>query len=187
MKTLLRLTVAAGLAAIVGAALTPIFAQDRAPQDRPPVGRMGPGGPMGRGFGPGGPFGPTALPLRELDLSDAQRDQVRTVMQSHEAAFKEIGDRSRQAHEALNAAITADALDESAIRARAADLAAVEADAAVLRARVHQEVFSLLTAEQQTKAKALQAEAQKKMKEHADRARERGAKPRQRRNPVQPA
>jgi Spy/CpxP family protein refolding chaperone len=73
-------------------------------------------------------------------------------------------------------------VDESAIRARAADVAAVDADAAVLRARVHQEVFNLLTAEQQTKAKALQAEARRKMKDRADRVRERGADARQRRN-----
>lgn len=184
MKTLLRLTLAAGVAAIVGAALTPLFAQDAAPQTPPPMGRMGPGGHGGRGFGPGpgGPFGPIALPLRQLELSDAQRDQVRAVMQSHQAAFKEIGDRTRQAREALDAAITADVVDESAIRARAAEAATVDADAAVLRARVHQEVFSLLTAEQQTKAKALQAEGQRKMKERADRVRERGADARPRRN-----
>jgi Spy/CpxP family protein refolding chaperone len=181
MKSLIRLTLAAGVAAIVGAALTPLFAQDTAPQSPPRMNRVGPGGPGGRGFGPG-PGGPIALPLRQLDLSDAQRDQVRAVMQSREAAFKEIGDRTRQAREALDAAITADVVDESVIRARAADVAAVDADAAVLRARVHQEVFTLLTAEQQTKAKALQAEARRKMKDRADRVRERGADARQRRN-----
>jgi protein CpxP len=183
MRSLIRLALAAGVAAIVGAALTPLFAQDTAAPSPPQMNRVGPGGPGGRGFGPGpgGPFGPIALPLRQLDLSDAQRDQVRAVMQSHEAAFKEIGDRTRLAREALDAAITADAVDESAIRARAADVAAVDADAAVLRARVHQEVFSLLTAEQQTKARALQAETRRKIKE-------RGADARPRRNRgVQPA
>lgn len=184
MTTLLRLTLAAGVAAIVGAALTPIFAQDTAPQEKPPMGRMGPGGPGGRGFGPGpgGPLGPIALPLRQLDLSDAQRDQVRGVMQSHQAAFKEIGDRMRQARAALDATVTGDAVDESAIRARAADVAAVEADAAVLRAKVHQEVFNLLTAEQQTKARELQADAPRRMKERGDRSRDRGAEARPRRN-----
>lgn len=178
MKTLLRLTLAAGMAAIVGVSLTPLFAQDAAPQDQPAPRRMGPGGPGGRGFGPGpgGPFGPIALPLRQLDLSDAQREQVRTAMQSHQAAFKEIGDRLRTAHDGLETAVTAETVDEAAIRARSAEVAAVQADAAVLRARVHQEIFSLLTAEQQAKAKELRAQAENRIKNRASRGRERGAR-----------
>lgn len=182
MKTLLRLTLAAGMAALVGVGLTPLFAQDSPAPGQPGARRMGPGGPGGPRFGPGGPLGPIALPLRALDLSDAQREQVRGVMQSHRAAFTEIGERQRQARSALDAAIQADAVDESAIRARAAEVAAVDADAAVLRARVRQEVFSLLTAEQQTKAREIQAEAERRMKERTDRARERGAKGGERRN-----
>lgn len=157
MKTLIRFTLAAGMAALVGVGLTPLFAQDAPAQGQSGARRMGPGrGPGGPGFGLG-PGGPIALPLRALDLSDAQREQVRGVMQSHQAAFKEIGDRMRQARQALDATIQADTVDEAAIRARAAEVAAVDADAAVLRARIRQEVYGLLTAEQQTKAKEIQA------------------------------
>jgi len=67
-------------------------------------------------------------------------------------------------------------VDESAIRAMSAEVAAVQADAAVLRAKVHQEVFSLLTAEQQARAKELRAQAQTRMKERASRMRERGGR-----------
>jgi protein CpxP len=181
MKTLLRVTMAAGVLAVSGVALTPIFAQDGPPQGGPGLRRMGPGGP-GRGFGPGpgGPFGilgELGHGLRQLDLSDAQREQLRGVMESHRAEFQAFGDRMRTAHEALDMVVTAEAVDESAIRARSADLAAVQADAAVLRARVHQEIFSLLTAEQQAKAKELKAEAQARMKERASRLRERRSRP----------
>ena len=41
-----------------------------------PGGRRGPGGPGG--FGPGG-----GLPLRALNLSDAQQEQVRTLTQQY--------------------------------------------------------------------------------------------------------
>lgn len=178
MKTLLRLTLVAGVVAVAGFALTPLFAQDGPPQGGPQMRRMGPGGPGGPG--PGGPFGEIGLPLRELELTDAQREQVRTVMQSHGAAFKEIGDRMRTAREALDAVVTADTVDEAAIRARSADVAAVEADGAVLRAKVHQELFSLLTAEQQAKARELKAERQQRMKQRGERIRERGAERRER-------
>ena len=54
------------------------------------------GGPGGRGrgaggFGPGGPgFG---LPLRELNLTDAQREQVRAVMEQYRPQFQALNER----------------------------------------------------------------------------------------------
>jgi periplasmic protein CpxP/Spy len=169
---------AAGVLAVSGLALTPLLAQDAPPQSGSTTRRMGPGGPSGFGFGrgPGGPFGmlgELGRGLRQLELTDAQREQLRGVMQSHQAEFREIGDRLRTAYQALDATVTADAVDESAIRARSADVAAIQADAAVLRAKVHQEIFSLLTAEQQAKAKELKAQAETRMKERASRLRER--------------
>jgi protein CpxP len=117
--------------------------------------------------------GPIGLPLRELDLSEAQRTQVRSIMESHAAAQREIGDRLRAAHQALEAAVTAETMDEAAIRARSADLAAVQADAAVLRARIHQEIFSILTAEQQARARELRAQAEARLQERAGQLRQR--------------
>jgi protein CpxP len=111
--------------------------------------------------------------LRALDITDAQRQQIRGIVDAREAELKDIGDRMRAAHEGMNALVTADTVDEAAIRARSADVAAVQADAAVLRARVRQEVFSILTAEQQAKAKELRAQAEARAKERAERFRER--------------
>ena len=54
----------------------------------------GPGGNRGRGaggFGSGGPGG--GLPLRELNLTDAQRDQVRQVMQQYRPQFQALNER----------------------------------------------------------------------------------------------
>ena len=54
----------------------------------------GPGGGRGRGgagFGPGGPgFG---LPLRALNLTDAQREQVRAVTEQYRPQFQALNDR----------------------------------------------------------------------------------------------
>ena len=73
----------------------------------------------------------------------------------------------------MNALVTADIVDEAAIRARSGELGAVEADAAVMRARVHQEVFSVLTAEQQAKAKELRAQMQERSKQRMENRKER--------------
>jgi Spy/CpxP family protein refolding chaperone len=137
-------------------------------------GMMGPGGPGMRG-GPGGPFGMAGLPLRELGLTDAQLQQVRTIMESHRDDQKAIGDRMRDARKALQDAIEADPLNEGAIRDAAAAVGAIDADAAVLQAKLRAEVFALLTPEQVKKAKELRSEMENRMKD--GRGRGRGMRP----------
>jgi protein CpxP len=114
------------------------------------------------------------LPMlaRELNISDAQKAQIKTIADSHRDEWKALGDRARTAHDALQQAVTADAVDEGLIRQRSAEVAAVEADMAVARARTHAEVFQLLTPEQKTQAKTLQSTREERMKQ---RGRGRGA------------
>lgn len=136
-------------------------------------GMMGPGGPGMRG-GPGGPLGIAGLPLRGLGLTDAQREQVEAVMDSHRDEQKAIGERMMTARKALRDAVEADAFNDAAIRAAAAEVGGVEADAAVLRARLRAEVFALLTPEQVQKVKDLRSEMESRMKD----GRGRGLRPR---------
>jgi periplasmic protein CpxP/Spy len=126
----------------------------------------GPGGPMGRGgpMGPGGPEGMLGMmALGRLDLTDAQKDAVKGILDSHKDEIKALGDRARTAHLALEAAVTGTTFDEAAVRTKAADVAAVDADAAVARAKGFNEVFQILTSDQQTKLKAMQANMEKRM------------------------
>jgi periplasmic protein CpxP/Spy len=160
----LGLGIGAGVLALSVGAAVYASAQNTNAGPRPFSGRMGPGGPGGPGRGGAmGPGGPMML-LRGLDLTDAQKDQVKSIMQSHADERKALGDRARTAHQALQAAITADSVDEALIRQRSADVAAVDADIAVAEARVHAEIWQILTPEQKTKAKEFQAKAQERMK-----------------------
>lgn len=128
-------------------------------QDPRPFSR---GGRMG---GPGGPMGMLPMLARELNITDAQKAQIKTIADSHRDEWKALGDRARTAHQALQQAVTADTVDEGLIRQRSAEVAAVEADMAVARARAHAEVFQLLTPEQKTQAKTLQSQVQDRIKE----------------------
>ena len=101
--------------------------------------------------------------MDRLNLTDAQRDQVKSVVEAHQTDMKAVGDRAFAAHQALEAAITADTVDESAIRARSADVATVEADMAVMRAQIRAEVWQILTPDQQQQAKTLQAQMEQRM------------------------
>src|SRR5262245_63965051 len=145
-----RVLIAAGLAA----ALTGGSAVAQPPQG---PGFHGPG--PRRGPGPGGPM---EFGLRGIDLTDAQKEQVRTIMDSHKDEFQQIGTRMRDAQRAFGEATRAATIDESAIRAKATDLAGVMADEAILRAKVHGEVLAILTAEQQEQLKTRQQEMQKR-------------------------
>ena len=119
-----------------------------------------------RGIGGGLPLGRLAA---KLGLSDAQKDQIKTIMLSHRDEWKSLADRAAAARKALNDAVTADTIDENAIRQASAAQAAVQADRAVARARVHAEVFQVLTPDQQKQARDLQAQ----MKAKADQFRQR--------------
>jgi Spy/CpxP family protein refolding chaperone len=127
-------------------------------------GRGGPGGPGGGGpMGMLGPLGP--MIMGRLNLTDAQRAQVKSVIQAHSTDIKAVGDRAFTAHQALEAVISADTVDESAIRARSGDLATIEADMAVMRAQIRAEVWQILTPDQQQQAKTLQAEMEQRMQQ----------------------
>ena len=100
----------------------------------------------------------------QIGLTDTQRDQIKTVADSHKDEWKALADRGRAAHEALNDAITADVLDEAMIRQKSAEASAVEADMAVARARTHAEVLQILTADQKARVKAMRTEMKKGMR-----------------------
>lgn len=150
-----RVLVAAGLVAALAAGGTAIAVA------QPPQGGPGFGGPhMGGRRGPGGPMGD--LGLRGLDLTEAQRDQVQKILESHKAEFDQVRARLRDAHEAVAKATDAGTVDESAIRAATTTLASAMADEAILRAKVRTEVNGILTAEQLQKIQERKAEMQKR-------------------------
>ena len=178
---ILKGIVAMVAAAVVMAGIGVVVSAQMGPRHEMGAGQ-GPGGPGGAGMmgpGPGmrggpcgGPFGMIGQELRMLDLSDVQRQQVRAILDSHKDELKAIGDRMQTARKALHDAITADAVDETAIRTKAADVALVDADAAVLHAKMHAAVFAVLTPEQQQKAKELRGTMENRMKGGRERIRQ---------------
>jgi Spy/CpxP family protein refolding chaperone len=174
MTTRIRLSLAAGALALAFAAVVPLLAhhdQDQ-PIGPPPMGGMrggpGPGGPMGRGpMGPGpmGLIGDLGPALRQAGITEDQQQQIKSVLDSHQAEFKAIGERMKAAHDAMRAVVEADTIDENAIRAKTLEVASVEADHAILGAKVRAEILSLLTTEQIEKVNAFRAEMRKRMEQ----------------------
>lgn len=169
-RTWQRITGAAlGVALVAGTGLAVVTVRAQGPG--------GPGGVMRRG--PGGPG--AGLPLRGLDLTDTQREQVRVAIDAHKTEFEALATRMRAARKTLNEAVTADTFNEATVRQKAIDVAAAEADGAVLRAKAHSEVWALLTPEQQQKARDLRASREARRDQMRQRSEQRRGERQQRR------
>ena len=158
------LLAAAVVAALAGGSSALALAQG------PPAGPGMPGAGRGpRGAGPRLDFG-----LRGIELTDAQREQVRSIAESHQAEFEEAGRKLREAHRAFAAATQASSVDEAAVRARSTALASAMADEALLRAKVRSEVHRVLTTEQQQQLRQRREAIEKRLQDRQQRLPERG-------------
>lgn len=164
-----RTLIAAGFVAALAGGSAVAIAQ-------PPHG--GPGMHAGRGARGGGPLGD--LGLRGLELSDAQRDQVKAIMDARRGEMTDAAQKLRDAHQALAAAAEGTTVDEAAIRARSAALANALAEQAIVRARVRADVHGVLTAEQ---LQQLRERAESRLKRQQERLQQRQQRLQQRKPP----
>src|SRR5215469_1638436 len=114
MKTKL-LVVASVMALILCGAVMVAYAQGPGPEGKAFVGGHGPGG-HGMGF-----LG------RELNLTDAQKAQVKTIMQANHTTMKSVHMQMEQNRAALLAATANGAYDAAKIQALAAQQAQLQA------------------------------------------------------------
>ena len=132
-----------------------------------------PGGPRGAGPGPGrGGFG-AGLLLRDLNLTDAQREQVRQLTEQHREQTRALVDSLMKAQEAQRQAIETVPADEARIRAAMQELAQAQTEIAVDRAQLQSEIYALLTPEQQQAVAKRRAERDARVKERQGRLQQR--------------
>ena len=156
-----RWVICLGLAACATLTLTvsavrtqPAFPQSGGPR----------GGRMAAGMLPG---------LRQLDMTDAQRDQVQSIVSESREASQPLTDQLMTTRRALNDAVTAEVVNEGGIRALAGQLATLEGDLAVARAYVNAQIWQLLTPDQQAQLRELKADAEERIDQRRQRMEER--------------
>jgi Spy/CpxP family protein refolding chaperone len=86
-----------------------------------------------------------------LALSDLQKTEVKRVVRSHGQEILSQIQSQIDMREALGEVIMAGTVDEGLIRQRAEALGRVEAEGALLRARIHSEIWPILNDEQRAK------------------------------------
>jgi Spy/CpxP family protein refolding chaperone len=145
---------AAGFAgALIAAVLLVGTVAEVAAQDgrgRPGFARGGPGGV--------GLFGPGGAGIEGANLTDAQKDQVKAIVESHRDEMRGLLDRQAQTRRTLAVAAESGRVDDAA----ANEVGAASAALALAEARMRAEVFQLLTPEQR-------AAVQKRAAERAER------------------
>ncbi|MDT5270256.1 MAG: hypothetical protein QOH49_2442 [Acidobacteriota bacterium] len=127
-----------------------------------PGGHHGPGGPEGHG-GPGGPGNLLEHFSQVLNLTDAQKTQIKQLEDSFKESTKGLHEQLEKAgpggpFEALNGGT----FDEAAVRAAAQARANLHVELEVAHAKFFSQVYALLTAEQKAKL----TELHKQMEEH---------------------
>jgi periplasmic protein CpxP/Spy len=116
-----------------------------------------------RGGRPGGPGGrgPLAgLPLRELQLTDAQQEQVRQIRSRHATQIRDAMTKLETARRAQQKAVETVPADEAQITSLTQDMVQAEVDVAIHASRLNSEIWSVLTADQQSQLKKLRADRQ---------------------------
>lgn len=129
-----------------------------------------------RGFRPGARGGPGRaglLPLRRLDLSDAQEERIDRIRDEAREAAAEAREPMREARRELRDAMRGESLEEGRIRELAAAVASLEADALVRRARLRTDILEVLTAEQREEMRELQERLEERRERRMERFRDR--------------
>jgi Spy/CpxP family protein refolding chaperone len=149
MKTLRFRFLIAALAVLLGTAIAKSQTDDTAAPPPPPrpvdAHEFGMRGPM-MGFW-----------ARQLNLTDEQKAQFKTVMQKERPTMKPLFEQSRQIELQMRQ-YAEGTYDEAKVRSLATQKAQVEAELDVQRTRIHNELFQMLTPEQQSKMKELEAQ-----------------------------
>jgi protein CpxP len=129
---------------------------------------QGPGGPEGPGFhGPHSAFGPMGHMLHELNLTDAQKEQVKSLMQANHANMKTVMQQMSENRKALLTATANGAYDPAKIQLLANQQAQLQAAMTVQHEALQHQIYTtILTPEQRLKADQFRADELSRITAH---------------------
>jgi len=104
-------------------------------------------------------------PIRQLNLSPEQREQIRSIRQQTNVERAAINQRVGAANRALEAALDSDNPDEASVEQRMKDLATAQADAMRMRISTEVKIRRVLTVEQRAILRTLREQARERQRE----------------------
>ena len=106
---------------------------------------------------------------KQLNLTDDQKTQMKAVMQKEHPAMKPLMQQQRQIERQLRQYVEG-TYDEAKVRALATQKAQVDVELTVAQTRVHNELYQLLTPDQQAQLKEMEANHEARMQQHMKQA-----------------
>jgi len=145
------------LVATLALLLGSVIAKSQTAADTPPP-------PMhGHGFGMNGQG--MGFFAKQLNLTDDQQAQMKTIMEKAHTSMKPLMQQSHQIDQQLRQ-YAMGAYDDGQVQKLATQKAQIEAQLTVAQTKVHNQLFQMLTPDQQTKAKQMVAEHEARMQSH---------------------
>ncbi|WP_221932906.1 Spy/CpxP family protein refolding chaperone [Thalassotalea sp. PS06] len=94
--------------------------------------------------------------LRALDLSDAQRAQIKEIRSNSKQQLEALAPEKKEHRQELQAIIKADSFDENAFLALQNETAQKRQQAGLIRAKTMHQIYHVLDADQQAKFEKMQ-------------------------------
>lgn len=156
MKSFSSRLLIAALAVVLGS----ILANSQTAADAPPAPPM-----HDHEFGMGGEGHMLGFFARQLNLTDNQKAQMKTVMHAAHPAMKPLFEQQRQIDQQLRLYVEG-TYNDAKVRALATQKAQVEVELTVAQTKLHNQLYQLLTADQQAQLKQMEAEHEARMQQH---------------------
>ena len=103
------------------------------------------------------------LPFHAIDLTDAQRTQIKQLYENAKPAMKPTFEQLRQNHQAMIQLVTSGNFDQAKAQVLAAQSSQLMSQLAVQHASIAAQAYQLLTPEQKTQMSKALAERQQRM------------------------
>lgn len=103
-------------------------------------------------------------PVRQLNLSPEQREQIRTIRQQSQPERAAINERVRETNRTLEAVLDSDSPDETVVEQRMREAAAAQAAAMRMRILTEVRIRRVLTPEQRNLLRALRQQAKRPLR-----------------------
>lgn len=158
MKSIRHRLLVAAMAVLLGS----VIAKSQTASDAPPPPPM-----HGHGFGMEGHG--MGFFARSLNLTDDQKAQMKTIMQKEHPAMKPLMQQQHLIDQQLRQYVEGP-YDEAKVRTLAAQKAQIEVELTVTQTRVHNQMYQLLTADQQAKVRQMEVDHQARMQKQMNQA-----------------
>src|SRR5579859_2242374 len=105
---------------------------------------------------------------QKLNLTDEQKTQMKAIMQKEHPAMKPLFQQQHQIDQQLRQYVEGP-FDEAKVQALAAQKAQIQAQLTVAETRIHNQLYALLTPDQQSQMKEMEAKHEARMQERMNR------------------